>query len=251
MTASRETFDSPARHDGRGRALALGAVAIGAAAGFGALAAAVARRDTAQADEAVRKHTAAPRGHPARRAAEVAAPIGKWWTYVPAAVAASAWLLTAEEGREDSGSRWRIAGAGAVLLAGTVATALNPTFDHVLPQPPAPPGHPSRRKPVFPSGHAFGPAAIAFTTAYVLAREEIARPGTALSVAAALPLATSGGRVLQEKHWASDVLGGYLGGIALAAACAAAYEAVRGAWADEDAPRGEADAGGAPGKTRR
>jgi len=114
-----------------------------------------------------------------------------------------------------------------------VATALNPTFDHVLPQPPAPPGHPSRRKPVFPSGHAFGPSSIALCAAYVLAREGVARPAVALPVAALLPLATAGGRVLQEKHWASDVLGGYVGGLALAAACAAAYEAVREEWADD------------------
>jgi membrane-associated phospholipid phosphatase len=239
MTASRETFDPPAPH--RGRALALAAVAIGSAAGFGALAAAVARRDTAQADEAVRKRTAAPRGHPVRRAAEAAAPIGKWWTYLPGALVASAWLLASREGRGERGSRSRMAGAGAVLLAGTVATALNPTFDDVLPQPPAPPGHPSRRKPVFPSGHAFGPGAIGFTAAYVLAREEIARPAIALPVAAVLPLATSGGRVLQEKHWASDVLGGYLGGLALAAACAAAYEAVLGAWANEEAGSADED----------
>ena len=219
--------------------MALGGVAAGAAAGFGMLAAAVARRDTAQADEAVRKRTAAPRGHPARRVAQAAAPVGKWWTYIPAALGASAYLLAADGPRGDRGSRSRRAGAGAVLLAGTVATALNPTFDHVLPQPPAPPGHPSRRKPVFPSGHAFGPGAVAFSAAYVLVREKLARPGTALPVAALLPLATAGGRVLQEKHWASDVLGGYLGGLALAAACAAAYEAVRETWADEDLPRAE------------
>lgn len=195
-----------------------------AATAFGALAAAAARRDTARADEAVRKRTRAPRGHPARDAAEAAAPVGKWWTYVPAALAASAWVLYAPGER---GSLSRRAGAGAVMLAGCVATALNPAFDEVLPQPPAPPGHESRRKPVFPSGHAFGPGAVAFTTAYVAAREGIARPGTAAVAAAAVPLATAGGRVLAEKHWASDVVGGYLAALSLSAACAALYELVR------------------------
>ncbi len=214
-------------------AAVLGAVAAGAAAGFGVLAAAVARRGTAQVDEVVREHTAAPRGSTVRRAAAAAAPIGKWWTYIPAALAASGYLLATHDADNERGSRSRMLGAGAVLLAGTVATALNPTFDHVLPQPPAPPGHPSPRKPVFPSGHAFGPSAIALSAAYVLAREGLARPGVALPAAAMLPLATAGGRVLEEKHWASDVLGGYLGGVALAAACAAAYELARGAWADE------------------
>lgn len=231
MNASGETFDSPPRHDGRNRALALGAIAITAAAGFGALAAAVARRDTARVDEALRRRTAAPPGHPARRAAKAAAPVGKWWTYIPAALAASGWLLAADGEQEEGNPRSRLAGAGALLLAGTVATALNPTFDHLLPQPPAPPGHRSRRKPVFPSGHAFGPGTIALTAAYVLAREGVTHPGTAFPVAAMLPLATSGGRVLVEKHWASDVAGGYLGGIAVAAACAAAYEVAREAWA--------------------
>lgn len=198
-----------------------------AAAAFCALAQAAARRRTAAADEAVRRHTRAPRDHPARDAAEAAAPIGKWWTYVPAALAASAWLLRAP-GERDPRSRWTA--AGAVMLAGTVATALNPAFDEVLPQPPAPPGHRSRSKPVFPSGHAFGPGAVAFTTAYVAAREGIARPGTAAAAAAAVPLATAGGRVLVEKHWASDVVGGYLAALSLAAACAAVYEVGRGRW---------------------
>lgn len=207
------------------RAAALGAVAAVAAAGFGALAAAVARRDTARADEAVRRRTAPPKDHPARRAAEAAAPVGKWWTYVPGALAASAYLLTADRTRDARERGARIRASGAVLLAGTVATALNPAFDHWLPQPPPPPGHRSRHKPVFPSGHAFGPGAVSLATAYVLARQGLARPAAAFPVALAIPLATAGGRVLQEKHWASDVLGGYLGGIAVAAACLAAYEA--------------------------
>lgn len=209
------------------RALLPAAVAVAAAAGFAALAAAVARRETAAADEALRERTAAPEGHPARRAAEAAGPIGKWSTYVPMALGASAWILGVDS--DDAPRDWRSRGAGAaaVLLASAAATALNPALDH-LPQPPAPPGRPPG-KPVFPSGHAFGPGAVAFTAAYVMVREGVAPPAAAaVPVAALLPLATAGGRVLQEKHWASDVAGGYLGAIALAAGCAAAYEALRG-----------------------
>ncbi|HEX2210735.1 MAG TPA: phosphatase PAP2 family protein [Longimicrobium sp.] len=206
------------------RAWMLAGIAAVAAAGFGALAVAAARRDTARADEALRKRTRAAPGHPARDAAEAAAPVGKWWTYFPAALAASAWVLYAPGERASTS---RKTGAGAVLLAGGVATALNPAFDEVLPRPPAPPGHESRRKPVFPSGHAFGPGAVAFTSAYVLAREGSARPGSAVAAAAAVPLATSAGRVLVEKHWASDVLGGYLAAVCLAATCAAVYELAR------------------------
>jgi membrane-associated phospholipid phosphatase len=216
------------RADGPKRALALGATAAIAAAGFGVLAAAAARRDTARADYAVKKRTAPRRGHPARRVAKAMAPAGKWWTYIPSALGASLYVLRAAAPNGEERPRSRRTGAGAVFLAGVVATALNPAFDRWLPQPPAPPGHKSRRKPVFPSGHAFGPSAVSLATAYVLTREQLARPGIAFPAALAIPAVTAGARMLQEKHWASDVLGGYLGGVAVAAACVAAYEAAGG-----------------------
>jgi undecaprenyl-diphosphatase len=194
---------------------------------FGALNAAVVRRETAAADEAVRKRARAPRGHPVREAAAKAAPIGKWWTYIPGALGASAYLLAARGEEDERAGRSRMAGAGAVLLVGAVATVLNGKFDELLPQPPAPPGHP-RGKPVFPSGHAFGPGAISFATAYVMAREGLARPAVAAPAALAVPLTLAGSRMVVEKHWASDVLGGCLAGVAVAAACLAGYEAARG-----------------------
>jgi membrane-associated phospholipid phosphatase len=209
-------------------ALALGAVACAAAAGFAALAAAVVRRDTAAVDEAARDLTAAPPRHPVRRAAAALAPVGKWWTYVPAALGPSIFLLTASGASGSRARRSRRAGAGAILAAAATATALNPVFDRWLPQPPAPPGHASRRKPVFPSGHAFGPSAVSLASAYVLAREGLARPAVAFPVALMVPMVSAGGRMIEEKHWASDVLGGYLGGTAVAAACVSAYEAAGG-----------------------
>ncbi len=227
MTTSDSRNNIPEPRNGTRRALALAAVAVGATAGFGALNAAVVRRETAAADEAVRKRAKAPRGHPVREAAAKAAPIGKWWTYIPGALGASAYLLAADGGEDERAGRSRKVGAGAVLLAGAVATVLNGKFDELLPQPPAPPGHP-RGKPVFPSGHAFGPGAIAFTTAYVMAREGLARPALAAPAALAVPLALAGSRMVVEKHWASDVLGGCLAAAAVAAACLAAYEAARG-----------------------
>ena len=216
------------REDGLKRALALGATAAVAAAGFGVLAAAVARRVTARADHAARKRTAARRGHPVRNAAKAMAPAGKWWTYIPSALGASLYLLRAAAPPGEDRPRSRRTGAGAVFLAGVMATALNPAFDRWLPQPPTPPGHRKRNKAVFPSGHAFGPSAVSLAAAYVLAREGLARPGVGFPAALAIPAVTAGARMLQEKHWASDILGGYLGGIAVAAVCVAAYEVAGG-----------------------
>ena len=183
------------------------------------------RRETAALDEAARKATAADPDSPAHEAAEAVKKVGKWYTYLPGATAASAAVLAAPG--PERGWRSRGVGAGALMLAAAVATALNPTFDKVLPQPPAPPGHPDRDKPVFPSGHAFGPSAISFGAAYVLSREGITRPAVAFPAAALVPLLTAGPRMLVQKHWLSDVAGGVLGGIAVAAACLAGYEAAR------------------------
>jgi membrane-associated phospholipid phosphatase len=228
MTTSDHRGRASERRKARRRAIiALGATAAVASAGFALLTAAVARRDTARADEKLRKRTSPRRGNPVRRAADAISPAGKWWTYIPAALAASAYVLRAGEPSGDGVAHSRRSGAGAITLAGVVATGLNHAFDRVLPQPPAPPGRKSRRKPVFPSGHAFGPAAVGLSAAYVLSREGLASPAVALPAALVLPAVTSGGRLIDEKHWSSDVLGGFLGGIALAAACMAAYEARR------------------------
>lgn len=217
------------RRAGRRRAVALGAVAGAAAAGFAALAAAVARRDTARVDHQVRKATAADPDGDTAQAADSLKYVGKWYTYVPAAAAASAAVLLARGGDGDGrNGRSRRVGAGALMLTGTVCTALNPAFDHLLPQPPAPPGHSSPNKPVFPSGHAFGPGAVSLAAAYVLSREGIAPAAIAFPAALAVPVVTAGGRMLVQKHWASDVAGGLLGGIAVAALCLSAYEATRG-----------------------
>jgi membrane-associated phospholipid phosphatase len=210
----------------RRRALALAALAVAAGAGFGRLAAAVARRETVQADEAVHEATALPEEHPVREAAAVIAPAGKKKTYVPAALCASACILAAP-GRDEPGAlRSRAVGSVAMIAAAAAARGLNPAFDRWLPQPPPPPGHPPDR-PVFPSGHAFGPGALSLATAYVLAREGLAHPAFIYPIAMTVPLLMSGARVLEEKHWASDVLGGYLGAIALAAGCLAGYETAR------------------------
>jgi membrane-associated phospholipid phosphatase len=209
-----------ARRAAERRAAALAAGAVVAATGFGALAAASRRRATAPVDEEVRRRAAeAGSGPVARHVLAAPLPLGKWHAYLPLAVGAAAYVLRARGGRGHSA-----AGARAVVLAGLLPTALGPAFDRWLPQPPAPPGHPSPRDPVFPSGHTLGPGSVALAAAYVLAREGLLHAGIGVPAAFAMPLVTAGGKLTGQKHWASDVVGGYLGALAVAGACLAAYE---------------------------
>ncbi len=111
-----------------------------------------------------------------------------------------------------------------MVAAATIAAGAARLFDDVLPQPPAPPGHRSRHKPVFPSGHAFGTGSVAMTAAYILEREGLILPGSAVALALGVPLLSAGGKLVEEKHWGSDVLGGLLAAVMLSSACVTAYE---------------------------
>ena len=200
---------------------------VAAAAGFALLARSVARRKTASVDKGVRKRTVARPEHPVRRAAEKAAPIGKWWSYLPAGGAAAAWVLCATGECDDPTVRSRIAGAAAIVGAGSVAALLNKRLDDILPQPPAPPGRPTPTWPVFPSGHAFGTATVALTAAYVLSRHGVVKPAVAYPAAYVVPLVSSVARMIEDKHWLSDVVGGHLAAVTVGCLALAAYETAR------------------------
>jgi undecaprenyl-diphosphatase len=79
----------------------------------------------------------------------------------------------------------------------------------------------------FPSGHTSGATAVAIVMGYVLARERGARR-TGWTIAAVVPLAVGLSRVYLDKHWASDVIGGWLiGGLYAVAVCALYEQALR------------------------
>lgn len=194
------------------------------------VAAASARRATVGADERVHGEMLdtldGPAGDAAAAAAPAIEPVGKWWVYGPAAVAAAVAVLGAP-GRARRTRRGRAIGAGAIALVPALVTALTPALDRWLPQPPVG----SRRRPVdhpvFPSGHAFRATAVALAAGYMIAREGVVRPGRVWPLAVVAPAAVGVGRLVQEKHLASDVIGGWLAGTALAAVIAAAYELAR------------------------
>jgi undecaprenyl-diphosphatase len=194
--------------------LALLGIGAASAAGFALLARSVARRETDGVDAAARRKAPRPRGPRVKKLAELTGPLGKPWLLGPASAALAAYTRPSSR-----------AAATAIGLSSAASTALCRVFDRTLPHRPAPPGkREDRDEPSFPSGHALQTTAVALTTAYVLSREGKANAWIAAPAAAVLPLVSAGGRVTLDRHWASDVAGGLLAGLTVAACCAAAYE---------------------------
>jgi len=78
----------------------------------------------------------------------------------------------------------------------------------------------------FPSGHSTGSTAIALTLAYGLVRERIA-PRWSLALAPLFAVLVGPSRIDLDVHWATDVIGGWAVGLALASGGAALYDRVR------------------------
>jgi membrane-associated phospholipid phosphatase len=203
------------------RAAALLASAVAAAGAFALLTSAVARRRTAELDAELLENVVPSDDESVREAAEAIAPAGKWYTYVPAAAVVGATVLVA--GTSEIGRR--ATGAGAVVLAAVTSALVNPAFDRWLPQPPElPPGRAANPKPVFPSGHTFGLGSVAAAATYVLVREDVAAASLLIPLAVAIPTVSAFGKIVEKKHWPSDVAGGALVAIAIASLWVAVYE---------------------------
>ena len=83
-------------------------------------------------------------------------------------------------------------------------------------------------EPAFPSGHTADATAVLATGAYLLVRESLVPMRFALPAAAVLAAGTGVSRVVLGWHWSSDVVGGWIAGIGVAAECAREYERRRG-----------------------
>lgn len=193
-------------------------VSAAALVGFGYTATLVARRRTERVDNEARDEVQAARAPAGDAAAKASGPLGKEYLHVPVALA----LALALRSRGPGARAW------VPVLASLTSELVNRLVTHTLHIRVVPPGHPEhgKRKPSFPSGHAMETTAVALTSAYVLAREDIAPAAPAFAVAGLLAAASAIGRLVLDRHWVTDAVGGSLLGVAVASASAAAYEAI-------------------------
>ncbi|HXD47519.1 MAG TPA: phosphatase PAP2 family protein [Gemmatimonadaceae bacterium] len=94
-----------------------------------------------------------------------------------------------------------------------------------------------RRTDSYPSGHTTGITAVALTTAAVLARRRVISHRAARRLAVGAPAVMGAYRVIADEHWATDVLGGWLCGAAIAIGCVAVLGDVGGARRRQGVPR--------------
>jgi membrane-associated phospholipid phosphatase len=197
--------------------VALIGAGFAAAAGFWFLAHAVTAHETRHVDGRARRQFPKRRRRATRVLAQAIGPLGKWYGQIPVAAAASALAW------RDRGPAAAAPIAAASATAATVAWAL----ERWVPQREPPPGRHSPTEPAFPSGHALQTSAVAWIIAYVFLRERGSRAAAALPFAILVPLASGLAKTYLDRHWLTDVLGGYLVGAAIAAPAAAGYELAR------------------------
>lgn len=184
-----------------------------AAAGYVLVSEAVRRKKTGRVDRKVRRKALRFVHDGARAAARASGPLGKWYGHLTPALG-TAWTFQ---------RRGRSAAALAIAGSSLGAIVLSRVLDRVMAHREAPPGRGEPGEQSYPSGHALETTAVSIVSGYTLVREGFAPPAIVLPLSAAA-LASGFGRFALDRHWPSDLLGGYFAGIALGTACAGVYE---------------------------
>ena len=191
----------------------LSGASVAAAAAFAALTSRTLKPRTILGDLRLRSRIPGYGKH-SKKAAVQFGYLGKEWSALSAAGLLGAKLL-----RDN-----RRAGAVAVATAALGAIGASHLFDAVLPQKTPPPGRKAPTDPHFPSGHALHSTAVLTIGAWVLSRERMLSSNAAATGAGVLALALGFDRLVQDRHWTSDVVGGWLAAISIAGLAATGYE---------------------------
>ena len=191
----------------------LGGLSLAAAGAFAALTSRTLKPRTVLGDLRLRSRIPSY-GRRSKKAAVQFGYLGKEWSALSAAGLAGAKLV----------SEKRNAGAVAVVAAALGAIGASHLFDAVLPQKTPPPGRKAPADPHFPSGHALHSTAVLTIGAWVLSREGMLSGRAAATGAGVLALALGFDRLIQDRHWTSDVVAGWLAAISIAGLSAAGYE---------------------------
>ena len=130
--------------------------------------------------------------------------------------------------------------ATTVILSSIASSVASGAAERFLPRRQAPWGRFSITEPSFPSGHATRSSTVTLVTAYVLVRENIGTRQTAAPIALSIAALTALHALYLDRHWASDIIGGWLAGVAIASGCAYGYEVAQ---SRKKAPRRKPKAG--------
>lgn len=115
----------------------------------------------------------------------------------------------------------------AIGFAPVAAAALGQGFTMFFPQRNPPDNREGQSgqasEASFPSGHTAGVTAEALAVGYILTREKLISPSV-LSLVLGWPIIVGAIRLYRDRHWASDILAGWVAGAGVAAASAVLYD---------------------------
>ncbi|HTI62346.1 MAG TPA: phosphatase PAP2 family protein [Gemmatimonadaceae bacterium] len=195
------------RVTGRWRGAALGSAALAAGAVV-LLGSRLAVDEQPPLDHWVRRRTSTPGP---RRVSKLAAPL--FPLGLPGGYITISYLLA------RSLRRRRRSGGPAIVTAAWAGWLVHRGLKLVfVRERPARPGQ-RRRLDSYPSGHTTGTTALAVTAARVLARHGLVSRRRAALIGLGAPVVMGVYRLIDDEHWATDVIGGWLLGGSIALTC--------------------------------
>lgn len=197
------------------RSLAIAGISAGL--GMAALAAATRFRAVQRMDDAVEYHVRRRRPR-LTRAARIGTLPGEPYAHWSLGGAIAATVVLTRDGPK---ARALIPMACASLGAILTHHAVKAVYRRVRPRHAVLRG---KTEPAYPSGHTADATAVLATGAYILVREALAPSIIIAPIAATVALSVGASRIALGWHWSSDVVGGWLTGIAVASGCAIMYE---------------------------